>query len=91
MIIKYRMDRVKKLSEEQPYEVPSGMDTLCHVSDTKYSTLRLYYETSPRLTNDEVFLHSKWDEQSKEFVIYAISANGPLWKDETPKKEEEKP
>jgi hypothetical protein len=73
MAFNYRMDKVKKLPTGQAYSVPCGMDTICYASEKSYNIFKCVRDTRTQLGENEVFLHSKWDKEKKDFVIYAIS------------------
>lgn len=75
MSVNYRIDKVERLPEGQDYIVPCGMNTICYTAEASYNILRIIEKVKKcrPLKENEVYIHSKWNQDKRDFIIYAIT------------------
>ena len=74
MPVNYRMDKSERLPTRHAYSVPCGMNTIVYISNKPYNIQKIISKAYA-LRENEVYIHSKWDKNKRDFIIYAVTEN----------------
>lgn len=73
----YRVDVVDAIPAGEDYTVPCGMNSIVYLADSQPNMIRLV-KSLPELQKGKVYLYSKWDNNTRDYVVVSIIRKGNI-------------